>query len=158
VCGDALEILRDVDGGDAQLRGLRDQVGRVARGLVGVVGRGSQHLLGEFIEGLDDHPLLVVGRQIEVVLAAGLEPGRSTAEVLDPLELAGGGGGGGEYRLRAVAQAAVERVAQMVFVQKLLADDRGEHRDGHVDRGPFVRLQPDTGLAAAPLKARAGSF
>jgi hypothetical protein len=153
VCGDAVEILGDVDRGDAQLGGLRDQTGRVGRSLVGIVCRGPQYLLGELIEGLDDHLLLIVGRQVEVVLTAGLEPSRSAAQVLCPFELPGRGAGSGEDRLRAVAQAPVERVAQMVFVQKLLADKRGKHSQGDIDPGPFVWLHPDAGLAAAPFQA-----
>ncbi len=70
--------------------------GRVGRRLVGVVRGGPQDLLGEFLDGLDDQLLVVVGRQVEVVFAAGLEPGRSTAQVLHPLELTTGGGGSGE--------------------------------------------------------------
>ena len=46
----------------------------------------------------------------------------------------------------------------MVFVQEILADERGEQRDGDVDAGAFVRLQPDAGLAAAPFAAGAGGF
>ena len=66
--GDAVEVLGNVDRGDAQLRGLRDQVGRIARGRVGVVRGRPQHLFGEFIDGLDDQLLVVVGRQVVVVL------------------------------------------------------------------------------------------
>ena len=41
----------------------------------------------------------------------------------------------------------------MVFVQEVLADDRRQQRQRDVDAGPFVRLQPDAGLATAPLAA-----
>jgi hypothetical protein len=75
----ALEVLGDVDRGDAEFGGLRDQVGRVGCRLVGVGRRGPQHLFGEFLERLDDHLLLVVGPQVVVVLAAGLQPGGRAA-------------------------------------------------------------------------------
>ena len=72
VRGDAVEILRDVDGGDAQLRGLGDQVRRIAGGVVGVAGGGAQDFLGELLDGLQDHLLVVVGGEVEIVCAAGL--------------------------------------------------------------------------------------
>ena len=43
--------------------------------VVGVVGRRTQNLFGELLDGLDDEFLVVVGGQVEVVLAAGLQPG-----------------------------------------------------------------------------------
>ena len=67
VRGDAVEVLGDVDRGDAEFGGLGDEIRRVGGGFVGVVGGGAQHLLGEFADGLDDHLLVVVGRQVEVV-------------------------------------------------------------------------------------------
>ena len=91
VRGDAVEVLGDVDRGDAEFGGLGDQVGRVRRGVVGVVGGGAQELLGELVDRLDDHLLFVVGGQVEVVGAAGLQAGGGLAEALDALELAGGG-------------------------------------------------------------------
>ncbi|CKR55390.1 Uncharacterised protein [Mycobacterium tuberculosis] len=102
--GDTVEVLGDVDRGNAQLGGLGGQVGRVGRGVVGVVRGGSQYLFGEFVDGLDDQLLVVIGRQIEVVSAAGLQPGRSAPQALHPLELTGGGAGSGKHRLHAVAQ------------------------------------------------------
>ena len=112
---------------------------------------GPQDLLGELVDRLDDHLLVVVGRQVEVVRAAGLQPGRRLAEALDPLELARGGARGGERVLDAVAQAAVERVAQVVLVQELLADDRGEQRQPDIDRGALVLLEADSTLLARLL-------
>src|SRR6202012_6250344 len=81
VCGNAVDVLGDVDGGDARLGGLGDEVARIGRRLVCVVGRGPQHFLGEFVEGLHDQLLVIVGRQVEIVLAARLEPGGAAAQV-----------------------------------------------------------------------------
>ena len=121
VRGDAVEVLGDVDRRDAELGGLGDQVGRVGRGLVGVVCGGTQDLLGELVDRLDDHLLFVVGRQVEVVRPARLQPGGGLADALDPLELAGGCAQCRERRLDPVAQTAVERIAQPVLVQEFLA-------------------------------------
>ena len=62
---------------------LATRSGGIGRRRVGVVGRRPQHLFGELLDGLDDEFLVVVGRQVEVVLAAGLQPGGSAAQVLD---------------------------------------------------------------------------
>ncbi len=72
---------------------------RVGCRLVGVVSGGPQDFLGELVEGLDDQLLVVVRSQVEVVLAAGLQPGRSAAQALHPLELTAGGGGSGEVSI-----------------------------------------------------------
>ena len=105
VLGDAVEVFGDVDRGDAEFGGLGDQVGRVGGRVVGVVRGGPQDLLGEFLDRLDDHLLVVVGGQVEVVGAAGLEPGRGLAQALDALELTGCCAGGREHGLDAVPQA-----------------------------------------------------
>ena len=153
VCGDAVEILGNVDRGDAQLGGLRDQIRRVGCRLVGIGSGGPQDFFGEILERFDDHLLLVVGRQVVEVFTAGFEPGRPTAQVLDPFELSGSGASRGEDRFCAVAQAPVEWITQAIFVQELLAHDRGKQRHGDINPRPSVRLQPDTGLAAASFHA-----
>ena len=127
---------------------LASRSGGIGGRVVGVVGGRAQDLLGELADRLDDHLLFVVGRQVEVVLAAGLEPGRSAAQVLDALELTAGGAGGGEERLDAVAQRPVERIAQVVLVQEFLADDGREQAQRHVDASPLVLVLADGGLPA----------
>ena len=80
--GDALEILGNVDRRDAQFGRLGDEVGRIARRLVGVARGGPQDLVGELADGLEDQLLIVVGGEVEVVGAAGLQPGRRYCAVL----------------------------------------------------------------------------
>ena len=57
----------------------------------------------------------------------------------------------GEDLLDAVFQAAVERIAQVVLVEELLADDRRDQCQADVGRGPLVLLQADGALAPVAL-------
>ena len=154
VRGDAVEVLGDVDRRDAELGGLGDQVGRVRRGLVGVVRGGTEQLLGELGDRLDDHLLFVVGRQVEVVRSARLQAGGGLADALDPLELAGGCSERRERRLDAVAQAAVERIAQPVLVQELLPEQRCDQRQPDGGRGALGFLKAYGALRTGALAAR----
>ena len=104
VSGDAVEVLGDVDGGDAEFGGLGDQVRGVRGGIVGIVCGGSQDLLGELTDRLEDQLLVLVGVQIEVVGATRTQTRRWLAEALHPLELTGGCAQRGERRLDAIAQ------------------------------------------------------
>ena len=113
--------------------------------MVGVVGRRTQDLFGELLDGLDDEFLVVVGGQVEVVLAAGLQPGGAAAQALDALELTAGGAGGGEHRLDAVPQRPVERIAQVELVQEFLADDGRKQAQRDVYSGPLVLVLSDGG-------------
>ena len=155
VGGESVEVLGDVDRRDAQFVGLRDEISRIARGLVRFAGGGPQHLFGELADGLDDHLLLVVWGQVEVVGSARLQSSRGAPGPGHSLELAVGGSDDGEDLLDAVAQTAVERVTQVVPVQELLTDDRGDQRQADVDRGPLVLLQSDGALAPSAFGARA---
>jgi len=103
------------------------------------------------VDRLDDHLLVVVGRQIEVIGTAGLQTGRWLADALDAFELSRGSARGGERVLDAVPQAAVERVAQVVLVQELLAHARGEQRHPDIDRGALVLLEAHSTLLARLL-------
>src|SRR5205814_2880513 len=106
VSGDAGEVLGDVDGGDAEFGGLGDQVRGVRCGVVGIVCGGSQDLLCELTDRLEDQLLVLVGVQIEVVGATWTQTRRWLAKALHPLELTGGRAERGERRLDAVAQSA----------------------------------------------------
>jgi hypothetical protein len=157
VLGDAVEVLGDVDRGDAEFGGLGDQSLRVRRVGVGVVGGRPQDLLGELGHGLDDHLLVVVGSEVEVIGAAGLQPGRCLAAALYPLELTGGGAQGRERCLDAVAQATIQRVTQPVAVQELLSDegcDEGKPDGRHGALGP---LQADAAFGSGASGTLVGS-
>ncbi len=152
--GDAVEVLGNVDRGDTQLGGLLDQVRGIGDRRVGVMRGRPQHLCGEFLDGFDDQLLVVVGREVVVVLAAGLQSGGAAAQVLDALELAAGRSGGGKDRLGAVAQRPVQRIAQPVLVQEFLPDEGREHAQRDVDAGPLVLLLADGRLFACALGTR----
>ena len=150
--GDTVEVLGHRERGDAEFGGPGDQVGRVGGGVVGVAGGGPQDLLGELLHRLDDHPLVVVGGQIEVVGRARCQARRRLAQSLDLLELPGRGSGGREAVLDAELQRPVERVAQFVPVQEFLAQQRGEQAHAEVDRCPLAAELAD---GAVP-RTRAG--
>ncbi len=52
----------------------------IGRGVVGVVSGRTQNLLGELVDRRDDHLLVVVGGEVEIVCAAGPQPGRRLAD------------------------------------------------------------------------------
>ena len=156
--GDAVEVLGNVDRGDPQLGGLLDQVRGIGGRRVGVVRGRTQDLCGELLDGLDDQFLVVVGRQVVVVLAAGLQSGGSAAQVLDALELAAGRSGGGEDRLGAVAQRPVQRIAQPVLVQEFLADEGREQAQRDVDASALVLLLADGGLMVNSARPSDGMY
>jgi len=138
--GSAAERMRDLGG----IGGRR----------VGVVRCRTQDLCGELLNRLDDEFLVVVGRQVVVVLAAGLQAGGAAAQVLDALELAAGRSGGGEDRLGAVTQRPVQRIAQAVLVEEFLADERREQAQRYVDASALVLVLADSGLFAGALGTR----
>jgi hypothetical protein len=149
VLGDPVEVLRDVDRGDAQLGGLGDQIGGVGGGLVGVVSRRTEYLFGELTDRLDDHLLVVVGGQVEVVGPTRAQAGGLFAQALDLLELPGGGAGGGEGLLDAVLQTPVEGVAKVVAVQELLAQQGSDERQADVGGRALVLVGADGAVAGA---------
>jgi hypothetical protein len=83
---------------------------------------------------LEDQLLVLVGVQVEVVGATRTQTRRRLAKALHPLELTGGSAERGERRLDAVAQSTVERVAQPVPVQELLAKQWCDERQPDVGR------------------------
>src|SRR5690606_1968037 len=83
----------------------------------------------------------VVGDQVDVIRTARLEPGRVPGQPLYPLELAGGGAGGGARGLAAVAERPVERVAQGVLVQEVVAHLGPDERQAGIRRCPHVAVQ-----------------
>ena len=112
VFGYAIEFLRHLDCGDAEFGGLGDQVGRVGGGVVGRTRRRAQDLLGELLDRLDDHLLVIVGSEVEVV---GVRWRRQAdgrfGPARHPAELSGGRTGGRENLFDAVLQTPVERGA-----------------------------------------------
>ena len=147
VLGDTVEILGDVDRGDPEFGGLGDQIRGIGRRLVGVVGGRAQNLLGELVDRRDDHLLVVVGGEVEIVGATWPQPRRRLADALDFLELPGGRAGSRERLLDTVFQAAVERIAQVVAVQEVLADQRCDDRQSDIGDGSLVLELPDRAVA-----------
>ena len=132
--GDAVVVLGDLDRGDAELGGLGGQARGIAGGVVGLPGGRAQDLLGELGDRLDDHLLVVVGGEVEVVRTRRRrQPGGRAAESLDLGELPGGGAHRGEAVLHAELQHAVEPVAQAATVQQVAADQRGEQAHATVE-------------------------
>ncbi len=156
VFGDALEILGDVDRRDAELIGLGDEIGWIACAFVRFAGGRPEYLFGEVADGLDDHLLVVVGRQVEVVGAVGLQPRRAARGAGHLLELTVGRADDGEDLLHAVSEPAVERVAQVVLVQELLPDDRREQRQPDVGRCSLVFLLSDGAFTPVALGRTGG--
>ena len=72
LAGGAVEFLGDIDQGDAEFGGALEQIGGRRGGGVGVVGGGTQDLGRELAHRLDDHLLLVVRGEVEVVLVLGV--------------------------------------------------------------------------------------
>ena len=155
VFGDPLEVLGDVDGRDAEFGGFRDEVGRVHGRFVGVVCGGSQDLFGELVDRLDDHLLVVVGCQVEVVGTARgprcAQPGRRLCETLNAFELPRRRSGCGEHGSHSVPKAAIEWIAQVVLVQELLPQQRSDQGQSDVGGGAPVLLQAHGALGAGPF-------
>ena len=155
VFGDAVEILWDVDRGDAQFVGLGDEIRWVACFFVSIAGSGPKNLFCELADGLDDHLLVVVRRQVEVVGSAGLQSRRAALAAGHLLELTVGGADDREDLFHAVLQSAVERIAQVVPVQELLADDRSDQRQADIGRGPLVLVGVRRRFPARSFSVRA---
>lgn len=141
-----------------RLGGLGDQVGRVGRGRVGVMGGRAQNLRGELAGRCPhDHLLVFVRIQVEVVRPARLQARRGAVHSGNALERPAHGAGGGKRRLDAVLQAAVHGIPQVVLVQELLADKRCDQRQTDVGRCPLVSLESDGALRALAHGALGGA-
>ncbi len=77
---DAADLLRDAHHGQAQFGRAGEQAVRGSERVVGLGRRGPQLFGGELRDGLDDHLLLVVGRQVEQSRVGGRGQPRGFAE------------------------------------------------------------------------------
>ena len=137
--GDAAEVLGDAEDRQADLVGRGQQLLRCLAGLVGVGRGGSYDLGGELGHDVDEHLLVLAGREVED--AGGLGRGDARAGALAALagELAAHRAHGLEARARRGVDDLLRGLAQVEPVQRRALGEPVEQRDGEPDRVGLLR-------------------
>ena len=119
----AIELFGNAHGGHAQLGALGQQLCGCSVVVVGLQGGRAQLLHGEVAHGVDDHGLLVGGREVEQVGRAALGQALGLAQVLDGLE----GPAGGDHGTKAIFGAVIKHFLGGFAQAKAVQGGRASH-------------------------------
>ena len=158
----SVEFFGNVDQRDTELGRALGEIGGCLRCAVGVVRCWTQNLGRELTHRLDDHLLVVVRGEVEVVgvLARVVGQALGCTVARDLLESASSGTEGFEARLGALVGHAIDGLTQIELLGQFRTGDLGKHTHGCAHGVASDRVQADGGrvagrtLGAAALRAR----